>query len=94
MQRAGLRQMLLIEAIALVAVGTGVGLIAGGFFGWLGVSSAMAAMGDGVAELKFSIDVGYTAALIGVCLLAACLASVLPGRKAANATPTEALAVD
>ena len=32
--------------------------------------------------------------LVLVCLLAAVLASILPGRRAANATPTEALAVD
>lgn len=94
MQRAGLRRMLLIEAIALVGVGTVIGLAAGAFFGWLGVSSTIAAMGDAGVDMRFSIDAGYTAALVGVCLVAACLASVLPGRKAANATPTEALAID
>lgn len=94
MQRAGLRAMLLIEAVALVAVGTVIGLIAGAFFGWLGVSSVLAAIPEASVDLYFAIDPVYTSALIGICLLAACLASVLPGRKAANVTPTEALAVD
>ncbi|MFT3888963.1 MAG: FtsX-like permease family protein [Arachnia sp.] len=94
MQRSGLRLMLLIEAVAMVAVGTVIGLAAGSFFGWLGVKSAISSMPEGAVELRFALDPWYTAGLIGICLLAAVLASILPGRKAANATPTEALAAD
>ena len=93
MQRASLRSMLLIEAIALVGLGTLIGLAAGSFFGWLGVSSVMGMM-PVEFETVFALDGLYTAGLILACLAAAALASVLPGRKAANATPTEALAVD
>ena len=94
MQRSGLRWMLLVEALALVAVGVLVGLIAGMFFGWLGVSSTLLMIpGEGV-KLVFSIDVLYTAGLIAVCLVAAVLASLLPGQKAATAPPTEALAAE
>ena len=74
-------------------VGTVIGLIAGSFFGWLGVSSVMGMM-PVEFETVFALDGLYTAGLILACLAAAALASVLPGRKAANATPTEALAVD
>ncbi|NHB84346.1 FtsX-like permease family protein [Tessaracoccus sp. HDW20] len=94
MQRASLRTMLLIEAVALVGIGTVIGLLAGAFFGWLGVSTAISLMPEADVELRFSLDWLYTAGLIGVCLLAAVLASILPGRRAANATPTEALAID
>ena len=34
------------------------------------------------------------ALLASLCLLAAVVASILPGRRAANATPTEALAAE
>lgn len=94
MQRVSLRAMLLIEAIALVGVGTVIGLAAGMFFGWLGVETTLNMIPSDSITLRFSLDWVYTAGLIGVCLLAAILASILPGRRAANATPTEALAVD
>ena len=45
-------------------------------------------------EAVFSVDMLYTGGLILVCVVAAALASVLPGRRAANATPTEALAAE
>ena len=44
--------------------------------------------------MRLTMDPVWTFGLIGVCLVAAAVASVLPGRRAANATPTEALAVD
>lgn len=95
MQRSGLRGMLLVEALLLALVGTVVGILAGAFFGWLGVSSALAMIGENIdVEARFGIDLGLTAILIAVCVGAAALASILPGRRAANATPTEALAVD
>lgn len=94
MQRTGLRMMLLVEAVAMVAVGTAIGLAAGSFFGWLGVRSVVGMMPDGLVEMQFGLDGWYTAGLILVCLVAAVLASILPGRKAANAAPMEALAVE
>lgn len=95
MQRSSLRLMLLVEALLLAFVGTAIGILAGAFFGWLGVSSAMLMMpAESRTELVFSVDLGLTGLLVAVCLVAACLASVLPGRRAANATPTEALAVE
>lgn len=93
MQRRQLRGMLLIEALALAVVGIVVGVGAGIFFAWLGLSSVLAAAPGSIA-LRLTIEPAWTATLIGVCLAAAGLASVLPGRRAANATPTEALAVE
>ncbi|MCC2593597.1 FtsX-like permease family protein [Tessaracoccus sp. OS52] len=95
MQRASLRLMLLTEALLLAVVGTVIGILAGVFFGWLGVSSAFLMMSSDVnIDLHLGIDVPLTVLLIVVCVAAAALASVLPGRRAANATPTEALAAE
>lgn len=95
MQRSSLRWMLLVEALLLALVGTVIGILAGAFFGWLGVSSTMLMMPeDSRVEMVFSVDGTLTALLVAVCLVAASLASILPGRRAANATPTEALAVE
>ena len=94
MQRAGLRLMLLVEALAMVGLGTVIGVAAGSFFGWLGVKTGLSSAPEGSVELRFALDPLYTAGLIGVCLVAAVAASILPGRRAANATPTEALAID
>lgn len=95
MQRGGLRLMLLAEAMLLAVVGTGIGILAGAFFGWLGVTSAFLMMSAEVdLVVHFGIDVPLTLLLIVVCVAAAALASVLPGRRAANATPVEALAAE
>jgi len=95
MQRGGLRAMLLIEAMLISLVGVVIGIIAGAFFGWLGISSALRMFGtEEVPELHYTVDLGWTALILGVCITAAALASILPGRRAANATPTEALAAD
>lgn len=95
MQRSALRLMLWVEALILALIGTVTGIVAGAFFGWLGVSSALLMMPlDEAPALHFSVDLGWTFGLIGICIAAASLASVLPGRRAANATPTEALAAD
>lgn len=95
MQRASLRRMLLVEALLLGAVGIGVGILAGVFFSWVGVTTSLNMFPeDQKVDAVFSVDLLYTGGLILVCILAAAIASVLPGRRAANATPTEALAAD
>lgn len=95
MQKSGLRLMLLAEAMLLALAGTATGVLAGAFFGWLGVSSTLLMM-SGQLDLpaRFSVDVPVTVGLVLVCIAAAALASVLPGRRAANATPVEALAAE
>ena len=95
MQRRSLRLMLLTEAMLLAAVGVVMGIAAGSFFGWLGVVTSLGMMDESSRpETVFSVDLPYTGGLILVCVVAAALASVLPGRRAANATPTEALAAE
>ena len=95
MQRRSLRLMLLTEAMLLAVVGIVMGVAAGSFFGWLGVVTSLGMMEESSRpEAVFSVDMLYTGGLILVCVVAAALASVLPGRRAANATPTEALAAE
>lgn len=93
MQKASLRTMLLVEAVLLALAGVLVGVAAGCFFGWLGIASIVrqSAMDT---PLQFAVDLPLTLGMLVVAFAAAALASVLPGRRAANATPTEALAAD
>lgn len=91
MQRGSLRLMLFYEAIQMVMAGVIVGVIAGGFFAWLGIKSVFKMSGMSMA-VKFAVDWPTTIGLVLICFVAASLASVIPGRRAARATPTEALA--
>lgn len=97
MQRAGLKWMLFAEAMLIAGLAVVIGVAGGAFFGWLGVNSTLA-MINAEAEVdlptRFSVDFFWTAGLVLVCVAAAALASVLPGRRAAKATPTEALAAE
>jgi len=94
LQRGSLRLMLTVEAIMLSLAGVLVGVGAGVFFGWLGASAVFRQMSlDGTPMTpQFAVNLPQTAAILGFAVLAAGLASVLPGRRAATATPTEALA--
>ena len=90
LQARSLRLMLLVEALLLALVGVAVGVAAGLFFGWLG--AAAVAVPLKVEHLTLEVDLAQTLGMVGVAVLAAALASVLPGRRAAKASPTEALA--
>lgn len=91
MQRGSLRLMLFFEAVQMVMAGVLVGIISGGFFAWLGIKSVFK-MSGAPLSVKFAVDWPTTIGLIAICFVAASLASILPGRRAAKATPTEALA--
>ncbi len=89
LQARSLRLMLLIEALLLAVVGVAVGVAAGIYFGWLG---AIALARQVAADVRLVVDLPLTLGMVAVAILAAALASVLPGRRAAKASPTEALA--
>ena len=74
----------------MTLVGVLVGLVAGAFFGWLAVTS-LGRTGAG-RGIRFAVDLPQTLGMLGLAVIAAGLASVLPGRRAAMAAPTEALA--
>ena len=90
LQARSLRVMLLIEAVQVAVVGIVVGVAAGAFFGWLAVTAL--GRSSGMDGIRFAVDLPVTAGMVAVAVLAAALASVLPGRRAAKAAPTEALA--
>ena len=90
LQARSLRVMLMSEAIQVAVVGVVVGVIAGGFFGWLAITSL--ARSSDLGDVRFAIDVPQTLGMVAIAVLAAALASVVPGRRAAKASPTEALA--
>jgi len=96
LQRAGLRLMLLVEALVLAGVGLVIGLVAGSAFGWIGILATVkefnASSSGHAMHPAFTMDPGWTVGLVAVVFVAAALASVLPGRRAATATPVEALA--
>jgi putative ABC transport system permease protein len=90
MQAGMLRAMLTIEALQVTLVSVIIGVIAGLSFGWLATASMSAELGT--SRTIFAVDVPQTLGMIAVAVLASALASVLPGRRAAKASPTEALA--
>ncbi len=89
LQARSLRLMLLIEALLLAVVGVAVGVVAGIYFGWLGATALAKQV---AADVRLVVDLPLTLGMVAVAILAAALASVLPGRRAAKASPTEALA--
>lgn len=90
LQARSLRAMLMIEAVHVALIGVVVGVLAGGFFGWLAVSSLGRA--SDLGAVRYAVDIPQTLGMVAIAVVAAALASVLPGRRAAKASPTEALA--
>jgi len=94
-QTKQLKAMLLVEAMLLTLVGAVVGVAAGAFFGWIGSTALVAQLGasDGIMmKAQFALNWPQTLGLLAILVLAAGLASILPGRRAAKASPVEALA--
>ncbi len=92
MQKRSLRIMLLWEAVILALSGVVVGVVMGGFFGWLGVYALLKQVDSAEVSLHFAINWWQTLAMIVIAFLAAALASILPGRRAAKASPVASLA--
>lgn len=88
LRRRQLRSMLAVEAMLLALVAAVVGSVFGVIFGWAAVG---AAFGQARQSVVLSVPFGQLAAVFAGALLAGVLASVLPGRRAAKATPTQAL---
>ncbi|WP_214400964.1 FtsX-like permease family protein [Pseudonocardia lacus] len=90
LQRRQLRRMLAIEAALLSLAGTAVGIAIGTFFGWVGNHAVSGELN--MANPQFAMSVPQTLGVAVVAVAAGVLASVLPGRRAARATPVDALA--
>lgn len=90
LQASSLRAMLTIEALEVALIGVLVGTAAGAGFGWLAINAL--GRSSGIDELSYAVDGPQTLGMLAIAVLAAALASYLPGRRAAKTAPTEALA--
>lgn len=89
LRRGQLRQMLALEAILLAVVAAVVGIVFGVLFGF---AAAAAAFGEASRDAAFVVPWGDLGIVFVGAILAGVLASILPARRAARATPVEALA--
>jgi putative ABC transport system permease protein len=90
LSRAGLRWMLLLEAVLMAVVGGGAGLVFGGAVGWTAALALIGAYGHGTPVLP----VGEFALYLLVAGAAAAISALLPARRAARATIVTALAAE
>jgi putative ABC transport system permease protein len=88
LSRAGLRGMLLLEAVLMALVGGGAGLVFGGGVGWVAALGLIRYYGHGSPVLPLGQFLLYLA----VAALAAAIAALLPARIAARASITTGLA--
>lgn len=90
LQRRQLRWMLAVEAVLLALIGAAVGVLAGCTFGGLG-AAALAREAD-LGPVHVSVPLAAVSTVVGLSVLAGVAASVLPGRRAATASPSAVLA--
>lgn len=88
MSKRQVRSMLTWEALLIAVASTLLGIAAGGYFGAIG----FAALPLGVGSLVFRVPWWQWLAIVIVAVLAALLASVIPGRSASRVSPVVALA--
>ncbi|MDO5726291.1 MAG: FtsX-like permease family protein [Bowdeniella nasicola] len=89
--RRDMKRMLTWEAILIATSALIIGLALGIFEAWAG---ARAVGGEMEVAMPLSIPWGWVISIIGGALLAAILASRFPARRAAKATPVQALVTD
>lgn len=90
LKKKQLRGMLATEAVLIGGVAALLGLVLGVVYGLLGARSALASMG----EMTYEIPWWQLALVLLISIVAALLASVTPGRRAAKLSPVEGLAVE
>jgi putative ABC transport system permease protein len=88
--RRQMRSMLALEGVAIALIGAVVGLVIGIFFAWTGAYLVMKLDGD--AEI--GLYPAHVAAVLVIALAAGVLASILPGRQAAQTPPAAALGAE
>lgn len=92
LSRRQLRVSIAVESLLLAGVATLLGIALGVGYGWFGVR---AALGTKYADsVTLDLPVVQLVAVVLVGALAACLASVLPARRAARVSPVAGLAAD
>jgi putative ABC transport system permease protein len=92
--RPQIRQMVFAESIQLTIVGGAMGLIFGVFYGWAGVSVAIASDHHIGGLFWPTIPVALVIAVVVGAFILAILAALLPSRRATSLSPVVALAID
>ena len=82
-----MKRMLVLEATLIAGSSAIIGVALGIFFGWVGTL----AMPFDVAQTVIVIPWLQVIGVVAVAILAAIVASLMPGRKAAKISPVEAL---
>ena len=90
MTRRNIKTMLSVEAVCIALAGSTIGVILGIIFGIAGTY----AMPLEDVTIAIAMPWGTLIAVVAVSVLAALIASWLPGRKAAKVSPVEALATE
>lgn len=88
MSKKQVRLMLTWEALLIAVASTLLGVLAGAYFGAIGFAS----LPLGISALVFRVPWWQWLAIIVVAIMAALLASAVPGRNASRVSPVEALA--
>lgn len=86
--RRQLRATLAVEGMVIAAAGAVVGVLLGIGYGWAGTRTVL----GGQVPVHLSVPVPQLLLVVGLAVLAGLLASVLPSRGAAKASPVAALA--
>lgn len=90
LKKKQLRSMLATEAVLIGGVAALLGLVLGVAYGLLGARSALSSMG----AMTYEIPWWQLAVVLLISIVAALLASVTPGRRAAKLSPVEGLATE
>ena len=90
MTRRGLKLMMAFEALLIGLVGSITGVVLGLLYGWLGLL-AMPFLSSSGVQIVFSVPWWQLGTAVAIAVLAALLASWIPGRNAAKASPIAAL---
>lgn len=85
-----MRRMLLWEAVLIAITGSAIGILLGIGFGILGIHALPLEVNRVIVVMPWA----YIAAAVVITLIAAALASWVPGRKAAKVPPVRALTAD
>ncbi|MBM6621123.1 ABC transporter permease [Micrococcaceae bacterium RIT802] len=88
--RGQLRGMLALEAVLIAGVAALLGIVLGTTYGVLGAQSAVGSF----ATVTLSLPWGQLLLVLGVSVLAALAASIVPARRAARLSPVEGLATE
>ena len=88
--RRQMRRMLLWEAVLIAITGSAIGILLGIGFGILGIHALPLEVNRVIVVMPWA----YIAAAVVITLIAAALASWVPGRKAAKVPPVRALTAD